>query len=449
MPSPSNQQPPQPQPKPQSEPTPQPAAKPAPKPAARKTFPEPVFDSSHGELVSGTRYWPTDLWSNRWSLPRYRRGAAALFGIVIGAAFIASGLGEIGRWGTPISSFMRAKLSSSLSSASLALLWGLIKAGLLLSVLLLNGLWAVWWERKVSAHIQSRLGPMEAGGFHGWAQTLLDGIKLFLKEDVTPAAADSSVHLLAPAVIFVSLAISFAPVSFGRGLVYAPMDAGLLFILAVSGISAIGVVMAGWSSANKYALLGGLRAAAQIVSYELPRAFALVPVLIFAGSLDLRRIVAAQSGYWGGVLPKWFVFYPVVGQIAFLIFLISSIAETNRTPFDIPEAESELVAGFNTEFSGMKWSFFFLSEYGYVLLASYLAAACFLGGGEAPAAFLAFIPSWTWFLAKALLMMFVFLWVRWTYPRLRSDQLMDLGWKTLLPWSFANIFLAALWAGWA
>jgi len=182
----------------------------------------------------------------------------------------------------------------------------------------------------------------------------------------------------------------------------------------------------------------------QLVSYELPRTFSVVPVLMLAGSLNLSAICEAQAGYWWGVVPKWFLFYPVVGQIAFVIFMIASVAETNRTPFDIPEAESELVSGFHTEYSGMKFSLFFLTEYGYVLLSCFLLASFFLGGGEAPLPFLAFIPSWIWMLGKVLLMMFCFLWFRWTFPRFRVDQLMDFNWKFLLPWSFANIALAGL-----
>ena len=234
--------------------------------------------------------------------------------------------------------------------------------------------------------------------------------------------------------------------SFGSQLAAANLDIGTLYIFAFAGISVIGVVMAGWASGNKYSLLGGLRAAAQIVSYELPRGFSIVPVLMFAGSLNLSVIADAQTGFWWGVVPKWFVFYPVVGQIAFAIFLIASVAETTRTPFDIPEAESELVSGFHTEYSGMKWSIFFLTEYAYVLLGSFLLATFFLGGGGAPLPYAPFllVPSWLWMLAKALLMMFVFLWIRWTLPRLRADQLMDFTWKFLLPWCFANIALAGL-----
>ncbi|MBI4051421.1 MAG: NADH-quinone oxidoreductase subunit H, partial [Elusimicrobia bacterium] len=217
-----------------------------------------------------------------------------------------------------------------------------------------------------------------------------------------------------------------------------------LYIFAVSGVSVIGIVMAGWASGNKYSLLGGLRSAAQLVSYELPRTFSVVPVIMFAGSLNLAAIQQGQAGYWLGFFPKWYIFYPFVGQIGFIIFLIASVAETNRVPFDIPEAESELVAGFHTEYGGMKFSLFFLSEYAYVLLASCLGATFFLGGGSAPLPFLGFIPSWIWFLSKILFLMFCFLWFRWTFPRFRVDRLMDFNWKFLLPWSFVNIALAGI-----
>jgi NADH-quinone oxidoreductase subunit H len=362
-----------------------------------------------------------------------------LAGIVVGIAAIGFGVGELSLWGEKLLALLGR---SGLPPAAVAWLWVLIKLGCVIGVIVANGLWAVWWERKISAHIQSRVGPMYAGGFHGWLQTVCDTIKLLLKEDVTPAAADQAMHALAPIVAIAPCVMAFAPVLFGSELAAARIDVGVLYIFAFAGISVIGIVMAGWASGNKYSLLGGLRAAAQIVSYELPRGFSVVPVIMFAGSLDLAVIDAAQAGYWFGFLPRWFVFYPVVGQLAFLFFLIASVAETNRTPFDIPEAESELVAGFHTEFSGMKWSLFFLTEYGYVLLSSFLLAVFFLGGGAAPLPWLGFIPSWIWMTAKAMLMMFVFLWFRWTFPRLRVDQLMDFNWKFLLPWTFANIGLA-------
>jgi NADH-quinone oxidoreductase subunit H len=222
------------------------------------------------------------------------------------------------------------------------------------------------------------------------------------------------------------------------------LDIGVLFIFAVSGISTIGVLMAGWGSGNKFAMLGGLRGAAQLVSYEIPRVLSVVPVLMFYGTQSLRGIAIAQEARWFGILPKWFVFYPVIGQIAFLIFLIASVAETNRVPFDIPEAESELVAGFHTEFSGLKFALFFLAEYAYVFLASAMATALFLGGGDGFSAG-GIIPSWFWFITKTLVLCFCFIWFRWTFPRLRVDRLMQFCWKFLLPWSIANIAFAGLW----
>jgi NADH-quinone oxidoreductase subunit H len=422
------------------------APKPAPKPVPpKKEFPKPQFNETQGKLLHGTRYWPTELWKNPWAKPSFRNGAIMLF--IIFVVFFGGGaaVGELSKWGDKLYALILNAVTSHGGKPIVADgIWVAIKALIVLHVILINGLWAIWWERKISAHIQSRLGPMYAGGFHGWAQTILDGIKLLLKEDITPAAADSWVHALAPAIVVAPVIIAFAPVTFGQDLAAAHLDAGVLYIFAMAGISVIGIIMAGWASGNKYSLLGGLRASAQLVSYELPRGFSIVPVIMIAGSLDLALIAHAQEGYKWGWLPKWFIFYPVIGQIAFLIFLIASIAETNRTPFDIPEAESELVSGFHTEYSGMKWSIFFLAEYGYVLLASFLLAAFFLGGGASPFAFDHLIPSWIWMLAKAMLMMFVFLWVRWTFPRFRADQLMDFNWKFLLPWSFANIAFAGV-----
>ena len=393
-----------------------------------------------------TRYWPTEVWKNPWSLPRYRAGALWLGGIIAGIALIGAAVGELCVWGERLLSLLQR---SGLPVAAVDWIWVLVKLGCVVAVIVANGLWAVWWERKISAHMQSRLGPMYAGGFHGWAQTIFDTVKLLLKEDITPAAADKVLHALSPIAAIAPCVIAFAPVLFGQELAAAKLDIGVLYIFAFAGISVIGIVMAGWASGNKYSLLGGLRAAAQIVSYELPRGFSVVPILMFAGSMDLAVIDKAQAGYWLGFFPRWFIFYPVVGQLAFVFFLIASVAETNRTPFDIPEAESELVAGFHTEFSGMKWSLFFLTEYGYVLLASFLLAVFFFGGGAAPLPFLRFIPSWIWMTGKAMLMMFVFLWLRWTFPRLRVDQLMEFNWKFLLPWCFANIALAGLivWRG--
>jgi NADH-quinone oxidoreductase subunit H len=300
----------------------------------------------------------------------------------------------------------------------------------------------VYAERKVSAFMQARLGPMNVGPY-GIFQTLADGVKLIFKEDVIPIGSDRILHVLAPMVACAPAFVCFAPVPFGKGLVPINLDIGVIFIFAVSGITTIGVLMAGWGSGNKFSMLGGIRGAAQIVSYEIPRVLSVVPVLMFYGTQSLQGIAMAQTGRWHGFLPKWFIFYPVIGQIAFLIFLIASVAETNRVPFDIPEAESELVAGFHTEFSGLKFALFFLAEYAYVFLSSAMAAALFFGGGDGFSAG-GIIPSWLWFLGKTFAIVFLFLWFRWTFPRLRVDRLMQFCWQFLLPWSLANIAFAGL-----
>jgi NADH-quinone oxidoreductase subunit H len=299
----------------------------------------------------------------------------------------------------------------------------------------------VYAERKISAFMQARLGPMNVGPW-GIFQTLADGIKLMFKEDVVPIGADKWLHFLAPVVACGPVFICYAPLYFGQGISPVNLDTGVLFIFAVSGITTIGILLAGWGSGNKFSMLGGLRGAAQLLSYEIPRVLSVVPVLMFYGSMSLQTIALSQQGRWLGILPKWFIFYPVVGQLSFLIFLISSVAETNRTPFDIPEAESELVAGFHTEFSGLKFALFFLAEYAYVFLASAMATALFLGGGDGFLLPNGIIPSWIWFFLKTFAIVFIFLWFRWTYPRLRVDRLMQFCWKFLMPWSFANILLA-------
>jgi NADH-quinone oxidoreductase subunit H len=301
----------------------------------------------------------------------------------------------------------------------------------------------VWWEQKIAAHIQIRLGPMRVGGWHGWAQTLADGIKLLLKEDIVPLGADRWVHLLAPVVVVAPAFVCYAPIPFGKQLTAVGLDVGLLFVLGVSGLSVLGLLMAGWGSNNKYSALGGLRAAAQLVSYEIPRVIAVLPVVMWAGTLSLNGIMEAQAGtVFGGLIPRWFIFYPVVGQAAYVIFLICSIAETNRTPFDIAEAESELTSGFHTEYSGMKFAMFFLAEYAYMFLACALGTVLFFGGGEPVWGFLKFIPSYVWFFGKTLFQAFLFIWIRWTYPRMRVDRLMEFCWKFLLPWSLVNVALA-------
>ncbi|MBI4678273.1 MAG: NADH-quinone oxidoreductase subunit NuoH [Elusimicrobia bacterium] len=422
-------------------------------------YPKPVFSKKAGRLLK-TRLWPTERWASPWSQPQYRRSAGMLAGIIFGILLVGVVVGELSKWGDLLyrllltgTAWLHQTLPAYGAPAGFLgdaadITWISFKVIVIVAVINLNGLWAVWWERKLSAHMQSRLGPMYAGGFHGWAQTALDAVKLLLKEDARPADADGAVHRLAPVVVIVPAVLAFAPVLFGKELAAAKLDVGALYVLAVSGVSVIGIVMAGWASNNKFSLLGGLRSAAQVVSYEIPRIFAVVPVLMFVGSLDLAVIDQAQQGYWWGFFPRWFVFWFPAGPLAFLLFLIASLAETNRVPFDIPEAESELVAGFMTEYSGMKWALFFLAEYAYVLLACFMLSVFFLGGGAAPLPFLAIVPSWIWMLAKALAMMFLFMWLRWTLPRFRVDQLMDFNWKFLLPWSFACVGLAGIMLLW-
>lgn len=314
------------------------------------------------------------------------------------------------------------------------------QVGVVILVISLIPMVLVYAERKVAGAMQARLGPMEVGPW-GILQTLADGVKLIFKEDVIPNGADRMMHILAPMVACGPVFVCFAPVPFGKGLILADLDISILFIFAVSGLSTLGILMGGWGSGNKFSMLGGIRGAAQLVSYEIPRVLSVVPLLMFYGTQSLSRIALAQQARLWGVIPKWFLFYFPIGPIAFIIFLICSVAETNRTPFDIAEAESELVAGFHTEFGGIKFALFFLSEYAYVFLASAMAAALFFGGGDG----LGIMPSWLAYLLKTFAMTFVFLWFRWTYPRMRVDQLMDFCWKFLLPLSFVNIFLTGAW----
>ncbi len=317
----------------------------------------------------------------------------------------------------------------------------IIQCSIIIGFISVSVMFMVWWERKISAHMQSRLGPMETGGWHGWAQTIADAIKLLLKEDIVPENASPWIHFLAPVVAFVPAFLCYAALPFGDNVISVDLDIGVLYIFAISGLAVLGIIMAGWGSGNKYSLLGGLRAAAQSVSYEIPRVLSIVPILMIVGSLKLTEIAAYQSGKIPFIpfLPKWFIFYPFIGQVSFVIFLICSVAETNRTPFDIAEAESELVAGFHTEYSGMKFSFFFLAEYAFVFLSAGMTAALFLGGGSGP-----ILPSWFWFLIKSFAVVFLFLWFRWTFPRMRVDRLMEFCWKFLLPWSFVNILVTGI-----
>jgi NADH-quinone oxidoreductase subunit H len=324
----------------------------------------------------------------------------------------------------------------------------LVSCVIILLYVAVLGMALVWLERKVSAHMQDRLGPMYVGGWHGWAQSLADGIKLLLKEDIIPAAADPLLFKLAPIMVFVGAFAAFVVLPFGAASIVADLNIGVLYVLAVASLSVVGIIMGGWASNNKYALYGGMRSAAQIISYEIPAALALMTVVVQVGSLSMQDIVNAQQGG----LHKWFIFRNPFTFVAFFIYFVCSLAEVNRTPFDIPEAESELVAGYHTEYSGMRFAFFMLAEYANMFVVAGIATTIFLGGWTQilPAALVPqLIPGPILFSLKALFLVFVQMWLRWSLPRLRVDQLMYLCWKVMLPISMVLIlgvgFLAVYW----
>jgi NADH-quinone oxidoreductase subunit H len=297
-------------------------------------------------------------------------------------------------------------------------------------------------ERKGLGRIQNRIGPNRTGPF-GILQPVADGIKSLTKEDIVPLSADAVVHFLAPLVLVVTVFMGFAVLPMGRGMVLADIDAGLLFFFAMGASTELSVFMAGWSSRNKYSLLGAMRAVAQMISYEVPLLMSSVAVVMITGSLSLSRIVEAQNHYtWG--LPHWYIFTPW-GLAGFVMYAIAATAETNRSPFDLPEGESELVAGYHTEYSGFKFALFFLGEYLAMFSISGLGTTLFLGGWSAPFSFLGWVPSWIWFFSKLMLSICVFIWLRGTLPRLRQDQLMNFAWKFVLPMTLLNLMVAALW----
>lgn len=305
-------------------------------------------------------------------------------------------------------------------------------------------LFAVWLERKVSAHMQDRLGPMRVGGWHGWAQTIADILKLIQKEDIIPKAANKTLFILAPYVVFIGSYAAYAAIPFSSAYIGSGINIGLFYIIAVSSLVVIGILMAGWASNNKWSLFGAMRSAAQIVSYEIPTALALLSVVMIAGTLNLQEINRMQAGWFW----NWFIFqkFPFI-FIAFLIYFVASLAEVNRSPFDIPEAESELVAGYHTEYSGMKFALFFLAEYANMFAVSAIAVTLFLGGWNSPFGNYLSGPLWGvfWFLSKGMLSIFVQMWLRWTLPRVRVDQLMYISWKVLTPWAFVCIIGVGLW----
>ena len=291
-----------------------------------------------------------------------------------------------------------------------------------------NAIFVVWFERKVAGHMQYRLGPREVGPF-GLLQTVADGLKLVSKQIIFPLSADKPIFILAPIICLVPVFIALLPVPFSATWQAHELDVGLLLVIALGLLNTLGILLAGWGCDNKYALLGASRAVAQILAYKIPLLLCILPIILLAGSFSLRDIVLVQEQ------STWFALYQPVG---FVVYLIAITLETNRSPFDFAEAESELVAGFHTEYSGMMFSLFFLAEYTYMLVASAIAAILFLGGWLGP-----FFPGPVWMLIKIYFFLFMMMWFRWTFPRVRIDQMLSFGWKILLPIALLNFLITA------
>jgi NADH-quinone oxidoreductase subunit H len=345
-------------------------------------------------------------------------------------------------------------MDSLIPSQSLLAHFGLIFV--IFNMLVLSAAFMVWMERKVCAYIQDRPGPNRVG-WEGVLQPFADVIKLLFKEPLRPKAADALLFTIAPIISTAAAFAAFSVIPFGSettlfGLLDEPLplhvtdvNVAVLVIFAIASMGVYGIVLAGWSSNSKYSLLGALRSAAQMISYELSYGLALAGVIMLAGSLSVREIVMNQAGTWWGVIPKWYIFLQPVG---FLVYMIAGVAETNRAPFDFPEAEQELVAGYHTEYSSMAFAMFFLAEYINMVTVAAVATSLFLGGWLGP-----FLPEWLgwiWFLLKVLAILFFYVWMRWTLPRYRYDQLMEFGWKFLLPIAVLNLLATTalvIWMG--
>jgi NADH-quinone oxidoreductase subunit H len=315
------------------------------------------------------------------------------------------------------------------------LLTSAIAAFILLNAVVILVAYVTLLERKFAARMQSRIGPYYVGWPHGWLQPIADALKLMMKEDIVPVAADRWVYNLAPIVFFIPCLLIFATMPFAPNLGVADLNIGVLFFLAVSSLEIVGLFMGGWGSNNKYALLSAMRAVNQIISYDLPFVFAALIPVVLAGSLQLSAIVAAQEGLW-------YIAYPVIGQLGFVAFIVATLAAENRVPFDILEAESELVAGFRVEYSGMKFALIQLGEYAHMLASSFLGALLFLGAWLGPG------PAWLgplWFLLKAMFVFLLVTWVRWSFVRIRVDQILAVSWKLLLPATVLLLLVTAFW----
>lgn len=318
----------------------------------------------------------------------------------------------------------------------------ILKIVVVLAVGLLHVAYATYFERKVIGHMQVRLGPMRVGP-HGLLQPFADGIKLFFKEDIIPAKADKTLFYLAPVIFMASAMVNLSVIPYSQNFIIADLNVGLLFIFAMAGIGVYGIFISGWASNSKYAFIGGLRSSAQVISYEIAMGLSLVGVMMMAGSLNLSDIVRAQQESVFGI-------YAIPQIVAFVVFTISAIAEVNRTPFDLPEAESELVAGYFTEYSSFRFALFFLGEYIAMFIMASLCAVCFLGGWSLPwyitkyVPFINYVPGVVWYLVKVYAFIFFYYWIRATVPRYRYDQLMAVGWKILIPLALANILVTGL-----
>ena len=314
-----------------------------------------------------------------------------------------------------------------------AVIWTMIKIIALVTPVMIGVSYYTLAERKVIGAMQVRIGPNRVG-FFGILQPFADAVKLFCKEMIIPHHADKAVFLLAPALTLVPALLMWAVIPFSPELILADINVGILYILAISSLGVYGVLMSGWSSHSRYAFLGSMRSASQMISYEVAMGFTIIPVIMLSGSLSLKDVVESQRDVWNVI--------PLLPM--FVIYFVSVVAETNRSPFDLPEAEAELVAGYITDYSAMAFGLFFLGEYANMILVSFLGSLMFLGGWLPPIGLLSFIPGIIWLGLKAGILMFVFLWIRATFPRYRYDQLMRLGWKVFLPISLFWIFLTGL-----
>jgi NADH-quinone oxidoreductase subunit H len=350
-----------------------------------------------------------------------------------------------------ITSAVEKWLITNFSPGWVLVIESLIVIALAIGLFAVLGLMLVFMERKVAAQMQIRVGPNRVGP-RGIFQTSADTLKLILKEGLTPDGADKLLFNLAPFIVIIVAMLVLAPIAFAKGFQLWDINIGVLYVSAVSSLSVIGILMAGWASNNKYSLLGAMRSGAQIVSYELSAGLSILTIVVLTGSLQIGDIIAAQQNGW------WLFKGHIPAIIAFVIFIIAATAETNRAPFDLAEAESELTAGFHTEYSGMKFALFFLAEYINIFIVCAIAATLFLGGWmplhigtwQAFNHLMDFIPSSVWFFSKTLFLIFLIMWFRWTFPRLRVDQLLNLEWKYLLPISMFNLLLVTVIAilGW-